>query len=43
MWTRIQVSGEGHGVATDSADNILVTGSVWNGANLDIWVRKYTP
>lgn len=47
VWTRIVTSAgdfldQGHGVAVDSNDNVIITGFIWGGAEArDIWVRKY--
>jgi uncharacterized delta-60 repeat protein len=49
LWTRTAAGSdgqndEGHGVATDAAGNVIVTGFVWAGADeRDVWVRKYDP
>ncbi len=33
----------GSGVAIDSSKNIYAVGTVYNGSNYDIWLRKYNP
>jgi hypothetical protein len=49
LWTRTFDGGSdeegdfGRGIATDSADNVLVVGRTHNGTDDDIWIRKYTP
>jgi len=44
IWAKTYDSGNhdyGYGVATDSQNNVIVTGYVYNGANTDYYTIKY--